>query len=68
MSFYVHSFDYYDRENGIAVYSAPSVKPDQWFLYFDPIDRLKPEAQARWKDEKTQAAMIAAALENAKAA
>src|SRR5215469_5978274 len=27
----VHSFDHYDRENGIAVYSAPSVKPGQWF-------------------------------------
>ncbi len=44
----VHSFEYYDRENGIAVYSAPSVKPGESFLYFDPIDTLSPEAQARW--------------------
>ena len=45
----VHSFDYYDRENGIAVYSAPSVKPGQYFLYFDPIDTLSLEAQLRWQ-------------------
>ena len=43
----LHSYDHYDRENGIAVYSAPSVKPGQWFLYFDPIDQLSPGAQAR---------------------
>ncbi|MDE2573661.1 MAG: KamA family radical SAM protein [bacterium] len=58
----VHSFDHYDRENGIAVYSAPSVKPDQWFLYFDPIDRLSKMAQARWGDAREQERMIAAAL------
>ncbi len=39
----VHSFDYYDRENGIAVYSAPSVKPGKHFVYFDPIDTLEPD-------------------------
>ena len=35
-----HSFEHYDRETGISVYSAPSVKPGQCFLYFDPIDQL----------------------------
>jgi lysine 2,3-aminomutase len=63
----VHSYDYYDRENGIAVYSAPSVKPNEWFLYFDPIDQLSPAAQARWKDEKSQAQMISAAVAKAAA-
>jgi lysine 2,3-aminomutase len=58
----VHSYDHYDRENGIAVYSAPSVKPGQWFLYFDPIDRLGTEAQARWKDPKEQNEMVRAAI------
>ena len=38
----VHSYEYYDRENGIAVYTAPSVKPGEHFLYFDPIDRSRP--------------------------
>ncbi|MBC5825799.1 MAG: KamA family radical SAM protein [Candidatus Eremiobacteraeota bacterium] len=58
----VHSFDYYDRENGIAVYSAPSVKPDRWFLYFDPIDRLSPAAQARWREPGEQVAMVRRAM------
>jgi lysine 2,3-aminomutase len=63
----VHSYDYYDRENGIAVYSAPSVKPGQWFLYYDPIDRLSKDAQTRWKDPAIQATMIADALAKAAA-
>ena len=58
----VHSFDHYDRENGIAVYSAPSVKPGKHFVYFDPIDTLAPEAQARWQHPATAEAMIADAI------
>ena len=58
----LHSFDHYDRVNGIAVYSAPSVKPDQWFLYFDPIDQLAPDARARWKDPKEQNEIVRAAI------
>jgi lysine 2,3-aminomutase len=54
----VHSFEYYDRENGIAVYVAPSVKPGQMFLYFDPIDLLAPDARHRWADPDASADMI----------
>ncbi|MBU6429313.1 MAG: KamA family radical SAM protein, partial [Cyanobacteria bacterium REEB65] len=54
----VHSFEYYDRENGIAVYIAPNVKPGQMFMYFDPIRELAPEAQARWGDPKIREDMI----------
>jgi lysine 2,3-aminomutase len=61
----VHSFEYYDRENGIAVYAAPSVKPDQFFLYFDPIDQLSPAAQARWENPAVQEEMIAEAIARA---
>jgi len=61
----VHSYDYYDRENGIAVYSAPSVKPGQSFLYFDPIDTLEPEAQARWAVPALQEEMIRQAVARA---
>ena len=61
----VHSFEYYDRENGIAVYTAPSVKPGKYFVYFDPIEDLGPQAQARWRSSQTQEAMIASALERA---
>jgi lysine 2,3-aminomutase len=64
----LHSYDYYDRENGIAVYSAPSVKPGKWFLYFDPIDQLSAAAQARWRDPATQDSMIADAIAKAAAA
>jgi lysine 2,3-aminomutase len=58
----LHSFEYYDRENGIAVYRAPSVKPGESFLYFDPLHALSPEAQVRWADPAAQEAMIRDAL------
>jgi lysine 2,3-aminomutase len=61
----VHSYDYYDRANGIAVYSAPSVKPGQSFLYFDPIDTLAPDAQARWAVPALQEEMIREAVARA---
>jgi lysine 2,3-aminomutase len=61
----IHSFDHYDRENGIAVYSAPSVKPGKHFVYFDPIDTLGADAQARWRHPATAEAMIAEAIEKA---
>ncbi len=58
----VHSFDYYDRENGIAVYSAPSVKPGQHFVYFDPIDTLESHAQLRWRHPGEAERMISDAI------
>lgn len=61
----IHSFDYYDRENGIAVYTATSVKPGKYFLYFDPIDTLSLEAQARWDVPSIREAMIADAVARA---
>ena len=54
----LHSFDYYDREHGIAVYRAPSVKPGELFLYVDPIDTLSPEAQARWADPTSRRLLV----------
>ena len=54
----VHSYEHYDRENGIAVYAAPSVKPGQAFVYFDPIDKLSPDAQARWAVKEIADQMI----------
>jgi lysine 2,3-aminomutase len=62
-----HSYEHYNRETGISVYTAPSVKSDAYFLYFDPIDTLSPEAQARWADPAEQEHMIADALEAARA-
>jgi lysine 2,3-aminomutase len=61
----VHSFEHYDRENGIAVYTAPSVKPGKFFLYFDPIDTLSPQAQLRWQSPVVQEQMVADAIARA---
>jgi lysine 2,3-aminomutase len=43
-----HSYEYYDRENGVAVFTSPAVKPGQHFLYFDPLESLDPEVRRRW--------------------
>jgi lysine 2,3-aminomutase len=61
----VHSYEYYDRENGISVYAAPSVKPGKAFVYFDPIDKLSTNAQARWAVKEIQNDMIREAVRNA---
>src|SRR5688572_13394503 len=61
-----HSFEHYDRDTGISVFAAPSVKPG-YFLYYDPIDTLAPEIQTRWKDEAEQAKMIDDAVAKARA-
>ncbi len=61
----VHSYEYYDRDNGIAVYAAPSVKPGKAFLYFDPVDKLSADAQARWAVPQIQEQMIQEALRKA---
>jgi lysine 2,3-aminomutase len=57
-----HSYEHYDRTTGISVYTAPAVRPGDNFLYFDPIDRLPPEGQARWSDPAQHAVMIDEAL------
>ena len=62
----VHSFEHYDRTTGISVYAAPSVKPG-FFLYYDPIDTLAPDVQARWRDPAEQDRMVADAIAAARA-
>ncbi len=61
----VHSYEHYDRENGISVYSAPSVKQG-FFLYFDPIAQLPPESRERWKDPAEQTRMVDTAIKTAR--
>jgi lysine 2,3-aminomutase len=63
----IHSYEYYDRASGVSVYTAPSVK-DGFFLYYDPLDTLTPEMQARWADPAEQQRMIDQAIEAAAAA
>ncbi|CAN5430765.1 hypothetical protein BH11MYX1_BH11MYX1_49850 [soil metagenome] len=60
-----HSFEHYDRETGISVFAAPSVKPG-FFVYFDPVDTLSPEIQAKWKQPAEQNRMVEAAIAQAK--
>jgi len=62
----VHSYEFYDRETGISIYSAPSVKRDRVFFYFDPFDQLSDDIRAAWHDEKKRDEMKAAAIEGAK--
>jgi lysine 2,3-aminomutase len=61
----VHSFEYYDRESGVSVWTAPSVKPGKYFVYFDPLDTLAPEMQFRWAVPELQDRMIEDALARA---
>jgi lysine 2,3-aminomutase len=57
-----HSYEYYDRDTGISVYAAPSVKQGQLFLYFDPLHQLSTHQQRRWADPVEQQVMIQDAL------
>jgi lysine 2,3-aminomutase len=61
-----HSYEYYDRETGVSVYTAPSVKADRYFLYYDPLDQLSEAIRRRWASPADQDAMVAAALSKAK--
>jgi lysine 2,3-aminomutase len=62
---HVASYEYYDQENGISVWTAPNVKPGKVFFYFDPIHKLSKEAQARWSNQESRELMIAEAKKKA---
>ncbi len=54
-----HSFEHYDRTNGISVFTSPAVKPGQHFFYLDPLDTLSEAARHRWQDPQHRRAMMA---------
>ena len=60
------SYESYNRATGISVYTAPSVKPGQFFLYFDPLHQLSTVIQRRWEDPAEQQLMVDEALAMAK--
>ncbi len=62
----VHSYELYDRTTGISVFTAPSVKPGRYFLYFDPIDLLPEEGRELWADPANHARLVNEALEKAR--
>jgi lysine 2,3-aminomutase len=57
-----HSYEHYDRTTGVSVYTSPAVHPGHIYYYFDPIDLLPPEGQARWADPAQHQAMLDEAL------
>ena len=57
-----HSYEYYNRDTGIAVFTSPAVKPGARFLYFDPLHSLPEPVQARWADPMERQQMIDEAL------
>ena len=59
------SYEYYSRETGISIFTAPSVKPGQFFTYFDPLHTLSESMQERWHDPVEQRVMVDQALEEA---
>jgi lysine 2,3-aminomutase len=54
----MHSYELYDRETGISVYTAPSVKKDQLFCYYDPLVSLSKKAQTDWQDAGKRDQMV----------
>jgi lysine 2,3-aminomutase len=62
----VHSYEYYNRQTGIAVYTAPLVKPGQFFVYCDPLHSLADLVRERWQDERERQVMIDEALREAR--
>ena len=61
-----HSYEYYDRDTGISVYTAPAVKQNQFFLYFDPLHRLSETMRRRWAEPHEQEVMVEQALTKAR--
>lgn len=62
----IHSYEYYNPETGISVYTAPAIKPGEHFMYFDPINSLSEDIQEAWHDPKRRTEMKMEALDAAK--
>jgi len=57
-----HSYEHYDRENGVAVFTSPAVKPGVKFLYFDPLLTLPQSVRERWMDPGERTEIIDSAM------
>lgn len=58
----IHSHEYYNPETGISVYTAPSVKPGKYFMYFDPLHSLSEEIRQAWRDQNKRQQMYLDAI------
>jgi lysine 2,3-aminomutase len=61
-----HSFEHYDRTTGVSVYRSPNVDPNAFYCYFDPVDLLPAEGQARWADASQHGAIVDEAIDSAR--
>jgi lysine 2,3-aminomutase len=62
----MHSYEHYDTETGISVYTAPSVKKDQFFCSFDPLSSLSEKIRRDWLDEHKRTQMVNDAIARAR--
>jgi lysine 2,3-aminomutase len=62
----VHSFEHYDRETGVSVFTSPAVKKGAYYLYFDPLHSLSQAACRRWEDPTEQEVMVQNAITRAR--
>lgn len=63
----IHSYEHYDRETGVSVYTAPSVKPGRLFYYVDPLHALPESGQQRWANPDERPRILEEAAEKARA-
>jgi lysine 2,3-aminomutase len=61
----ISSYEYYNEETGVSVWVAPGVKPEDFFIYLDPIHKLSEETQKRWQSHEERGKMIKEALAGA---
>ena len=50
----VHTFEFYDRDTGISVFTSPAVTAGAHHLYFDPLHSLSPEVRQRWRIRRSR--------------
>ena len=58
----LHSFDHYDETTGISIYRSPSVDADEYYVYYDPLDRLPAAGRRRWEDPAEHPKMVREAV------
>jgi len=58
----LHSYDHYDRTNGISVYRSSVVEGEKVYLYFDPLHLLPVEGRRRWHTAGEDEVMIREAI------
>lgn len=61
----ISSYEHYNPETGISVYTAPSVKPGKYFMYFDPLYALTLSIQKDWKNPNRRKEMMEDAMSEA---